>query len=53
MTEWFQLPKYGGGEFKFAVLPADPLQDFKKVLLGLLVVKIINIKESGIMPPNT
>jgi hypothetical protein len=25
-------------EYKFAALPADPLQDFKKVILGFVVV---------------
>ncbi len=24
LTEWFSLPKYGGGEYKYAVLPSDP-----------------------------
>ncbi len=33
--EWFQLPKYGGGEYKCAIYPVvDPFQECKKFFLG-------------------
>jgi hypothetical protein len=35
LTEWFQLPKYGGGEYKFAVFPADPNPEQDSPLLEM------------------
>jgi hypothetical protein len=43
LTEWFQLPKYGGGEYKFAVFPADPNPEQDSPLLEMTSSDPVNL----------